>query len=143
MYNSITVYSILRVTYYDADLKVFSFGIIIWVVRRACFFFFYTGRKGIIGDAKGERIEEHYNTKLNLFIYLRKRKSTPLSKLCLVVWLLTNTAYTFYQLGTVDRNFFLLCFLIWEMAIQMLMEEIRKTIKAPIKNLNSLAAYMV
>lgn len=89
------------------------------------------------GDAKGERIEEHYNTKLNLFIW---EKETPLSKIGFIMWL-TNNAHTWYELA--DKNFFFLCFLICEKAIQIVMQEIRKIIWVSIKNLNSLAAYLV
>lgn len=101
---------------YDADLKVFSF---VWDNSLRCqedlflLLLYWEERQCIIGDAEGERIEEHYNTKLKLFIYLRKRNPTPLSKLCLVVWLI-NTAHTFYQLGTADKNLFALFFNLWK-----------------------------
>lgn len=91
------------------------------------------------GDAKGERIEEHCNTKLNLFIW---EKETPLSKVGFIMWLINN-AHTWYELATADKNFFFLCFLICEKAIQIVMQEIRKIIWVSIKNLNSLAAYLV
>jgi len=63
--------------------------------------------------------------------------SVPYTYCIYLVVCLIHIAYTFCQLGTVDKNF-LLCFPICEKAIQTLVEERRKTTKAPIKNLNSL-----
>lgn len=92
-----------------------------------------------MGDAEGEGVEEYYNTKLNLF-----EKKKPHFFVKAVFNSVTYKYCThFTPVRRSDKKFFLLRFLTCEKTIQMLMEEIRKTIKAPIKNLNSPVAYMV